>query len=241
MYYVYRLDFDGCCYIGCTSDISRRKNQHNENARKCSSKLGRYLNQKGIKVSITDFKVLQAYDSRPEALKTERDTAMMLSKQGVTLLNDNYSPDCSRKGKNEGNTAKEYVVIDYVDHTVKYVHDLRQFCKANGYSYKDLQRTIHRKTHRNRLIALHKEEWDVIEDKDFYVSGDFVKARTEEIAKKNVLKSAKRYEVAFPDGHSEIVYNLDKFAREHNLTSGTLHATLIKSKPTKGYQVIRRI
>lgn len=241
MYYVYRLDFDGCCYVGCTNNLSRRKNQHNENARKCSSKLGRYLNQNKIVISDSDMTVVGSFYNRPDALREEREMAFSLAKQGVPLLNDNYSPDCSRKGKNEGNTAKEYVVVDFVNHTAQCVCDLRRFCRVNGYGYKDLQRTVHRKVHRNQFIAFYKEEWEALHDKEYFLSGAFVKAREEKIEQDKIARTAKCYDVMFPDGHIERVRNLDRFAREHNLTSGTLHATFNKKKATKGYQVIRRI
>lgn len=241
MYYVYRLDFDGCCYVGCTNNLQRRGHQHNENARKRSSKLGRYLNENKIIISVSDFTVVYSFRDRKDALREERNLAFSLASKGVVLLNDNYSPDCSRKGKNEGHTAKEYVVVDYVNHTAQYVCDLRRFCRINGYRYKELQRTVHRKIHRNQFIAFYKDEWEGIQNKEFFLSGEFVKVRNEKIGQGIIARSAKQYDVMFPDGHIETVYNLDKFAREHNLTSGTLHATFNKKKPTKGYQVIRRI
>lgn len=61
------------------------------------------------------------------------------------------------------------------------------------------------------------------------------------LKQERIKKSCKQYLVKIPNGEIVKVTNLDKFARENNLTSGTLHSTFKKNKPTKGFQVIKRI
>ncbi len=242
MYYVYQITFGDCVYIGCTNNLRRRKDQHNENARKRTSKIGKYLDEKRIVLSEQDLSILCKCDNRAEALKTERETALFLDRSGITLLNDNYSHDCSRKGKNIGKTSKQYYVIDFVNRVVEFVDDLRQYCLKHDLNYKALQRTKSgmRYTSSGHKV-FYKDDWDSETDKEKYISGAFVKELKNSIKEQVIRRKAKEYEVMFPDKHIENVKNLDEFARQHDLTSGTLHATLIKHKPTKGYQVLRRI
>ena len=126
MYQVYKLTFGDYVYIGCTNNIRRRKNQHNENARNRKSKLGRFLDDKSIVLRVDDFEILAASDNRAEILKLEKKITVQNEQEGHKLLNDNYSSDCSRKGKNIGNTSKTFFVIDCHDHTAVKVTDLRQ-------------------------------------------------------------------------------------------------------------------
>lgn len=242
MYYVYRLQIDGFDYVGCTNNIRRRKDQHNENARKRKSKLGRFLDERGITLTVKDMTVVEAFSDRHEALMAERDLAKRLEIDGAKLLNDNYSHDCTRKGKNLGNTAKDYVVVNYIDGTVTGVHDLRQYCIAHGWVYGLVQRTAHKGVYcKYGCKVFFADEWEREPDKMRYISGAFIQENAENATLSRIEKTSKQYDVQFPDGHIETVKNLDKFAREHNLTSGTLHATFINKRPTKGFQVLRRI
>ena len=242
MYFVYELVVCGRKYIGCTSDIRRRKDQHNENARKRASKLGVFLNENGIRLKVEDFHILHEIESRNEALAEERRIALELSHSGEQLLNDNYTIECTRKGKNLGNTSKSFVVIDCVLHKAIPVTDLRQYCLTEELNYKLLHRTC-RSGHiyQNRYCVFYDDEWEKVKDKEKYLDGSFIYEVIKNARMSQAERTSKWYEVKFPDGHIETVKNLDGFAREHNLTSGTLHATYNKRKPTKGYQVIRRI
>lgn len=242
MYYVYRLTFGRDIYIGCTNNIRRRKDQHNENARKQKSKLGSYLFQNNIILTVDDFEILNAFMDRKEALRCEKKTTMHMEATGFRLLNDNYSRSCSRKGKNIGHTAKEYVVVDFTNHEVKTIRDLRQYALSIGLDYKLMQRTVSgEKICYGRYKVFHLEQWEKIKDKEHFISGNFLKEKEERLALEKVKRSEKQYLVRFPDDHIELITNLDKFARNHGLTSGTLHATYKKEKPTKGYQVIKRM
>lgn len=242
MYFVYRLVLGEHEYIGCTNNIRRRKDQHNDNAKSGKSKLGAFLKDNGIVLSVNDFNILKVFEERSAALNFERSTAIEAASNGAKLLNDNYSNECTRKGKNIGNTAKTYVVIDYIAHRTIKVTDLRQFCLINGLKYKQVQRTVNgNKFCDSGIKVFYADEWEAVTDKNFYISGAFVEAIKTNAVEKRVEKTCKMYEVRFPDGHTEEIMNLDRFARQHNLTSGTLHATLINNKPTKGYQVLRRI
>lgn len=242
MYMVYRLNLgNNAVYIGCTNNIRRRKDQHNENARTQKSKLGRYLNKNNILLKESDFEIVFSSETRPPALAKERKLAVSQEKAGHFLLNDNFSIHCTRKGKNLGRSAQEFVVVDFVNHTSEEVFDLRQYCIKNGLDYKLLHRTSKNgHSYNNRYCAFAKADWDALQDKEKYLSGAFLEDVVE-VAKQANARRAKTYEVRFPDAHTENVTNLDRFAKEHDLTPGTLHATLIKGRPTKGYQVLRRI
>lgn len=242
MYYVYKLEFDGRIYVGCTNNIRRRKDQHNGNARNRKSKLGCFLADRSITLKTSDFVVLSIYKERDKALKEERRIAHAYAKEGVNLLNDNYSPDCTRIGKHIGNTSKEFVVIDCKENTATEVKDLRQYCIANGIDYKLIHRTT-KSGHicHERYCAFSREDWENETEKEKYLDGSFVDEIRKSISEDISRRQGKTYLVLFPDGHDEIVVNLYKFAKEHNLTPGTLHGTYIKQKPTKGYQVIKRI
>lgn len=244
MYFVYLLKFsDGSCYVGCTSNISRRCHQHNENARKKKSKLGNYLSSNNIVLSVKDFEIIFSSESRPEALSFERRSAKSFASNDIKLLNDTYSKECTRIGKKNHDSSKEYVVVDMVDHTATLVHGLKPYCENTlGIDYKLIQRTVGgSKVSFGRYKAFFLDQWNAIEDKDFFLSGKILQANTDQWMKRHIKAASKEYEVKFPDGHTEIVKNLDQFARDHNLTPGTLHGTFKKNKPTKGYQVIRRI
>lgn len=242
MYFVYKITFKNGTYIGCTDNLRRRKDQHNENSRKRKSKFGRYLSDNNITLSLDDMEIIYKNEDRAEALKTERMAVLESDKNGVHLLNDNYTKECSRKGKNIGNTSKEYYVIDFFNHNVIFVNNLRQFCIKNALDYKLLQRTVKGdKYTKSGYKVFYKNEWETEPEKDKYISGKFIDDMKKVLADGNRARNSKRYEVRFPNGDVKEVYNLDHFAREHGLTSGTLHSTHIKGKPTKGYQVIRRI
>lgn len=242
MYYVYRISLFGRVYIGCTNHLRRRKDQHNGNARKRKSKFGRFLDDNNIVLKLSDLEVIGEYENRQEALDTERLTARELASEGEDLLNDNYAIDCTRKGVRSDWCGKEYVLVNYKNHTATKVSNLRHFCIENNLDYKNIQRTSKAGHYtESGYVAFHAEDWDAEPNKELYLSGRIVEKTKQHI---NDLKSerySKVYEVKFPDGHTEVVKNLDRFAREHNLTPGTLHGTITKGKPTKGYQVIRRI
>lgn len=242
MYYVYRISLTGRIYIGCTNYLRRRKDQHNENARKRKSKFGRFLNDNGIILKLKDLEVVAEFENRQEALDTERLLARRLASEGEDLLNDNYAVDCSRKNARRDWCSKEFVLVDYINHNAIRVKNLRHFCIEHGIDYKTIQRTsTHGKYTECGYISFHAEDWDAEPNKELYLSGEIIEQTKKHGTEVRAEKYAKEYEVRFPDGHTEVVKNLDKFAREHNLTSGTLHATITKGRPTKGYQVIRRI
>ena len=99
MYFVYRLVFGESEYIGCTNSIKRRKDQHNGHGKRGTSKLGAYLKENGIVLKAEDFNIIGAFEERPVALEFERLKAIESACNGVKLLNDNYSNECTRKGK----------------------------------------------------------------------------------------------------------------------------------------------
>lgn len=243
MYYVYKITLNNSLYIGCTNNLQRRKDQHNENARKLKSKFGAFLNQNNIILQKSDLEIIRSFEDRKEALNYERYITLEYAKQGISLLNDNYTNECTRKGKNIGNTAKDYVVIDILTHSYTIVHDLRQYAvNSKLFSYKSIQDTL-KKVHicKNRYKAFYLKDWECIEDKDYYLSGKFL----EDINIKNkisaVNKTSKRYKVLTPVGEIIEVKNLDKYAREVGVSSGTLHSTYKSGKTVRGYRVIERL
>lgn len=240
MYNVYVITLPkGEVYVGCTNDIINRKNQHNENARKRKNRFATYVadNYPNLKLIETDLKIIATFEDRNEALKFEKKTAKSYIGKTI-LLNDNYNIDCSRKGKNIGNTAKSYVLIDIENHSETIISNLRQYCIKNNLSYKDLQRTTNKiALYNSRYKCFYENEWLDIEDKEYYLSGKFYKEHLENSKNNAIIKMSKTYLVKTPMGELVKVTNLDKFAREHNLSAGTLHS---KGGKTNGYMVVKR-
>lgn len=244
MYYVYELLFEnGERYVGCTNNIRRRKDQHNENTRKKKSKLGKYLNKHypGSQLEESDFNILASYENRAKALEHEREYAKTLNGNTV-LLNDNYSKNCSRKGKRNNVPVKKYCLVDYLDHTTTIVENLRKYCIENGLNYKNIQGTTSKShTCNGRYKAFLLEDWEKIEDKDYYVSGDFAKDITKKHIKAVVENHVKEYVVLTPQGEKVKVRNLSQYAREVGVNEGNLHGSYASNKPAQGYKVIERI
>ncbi len=242
MYYVYKIELkNGEVYIGCTNNIKRRRNQHNENIRLKKSKLGKYIseNYNNLILQNKDLQIQASFIDRKQALTYEKKLTVSYIGKCKYLLNDNYNIDCSRKGKNIGNTSKNYILIDIQEKKEIKIYDLRQYCINNNLDYKLIQRTVKgNKLSYNRYKVFYEYEWIDIKNKDYYITGEFYKNYLEKL-KQN--RKCKKYLVKLPSGEIKEVINLDKFARENNLTSGTLHATYIKKKKTKGYQVIKRM
>ena len=242
MYYVYKVEKGQNVYVGCTNNIRRRKDQHNENARRGKSKFGRFLSENAITLHKEDMIVLFALDDRDEALKVEKRTAIDCEKSGMLLLNDNYSENCTRKGKNLGHTCKRYVIVDMCEHTAIEISDLRQYGYKIGVDYRDLHYTIKGGFCQKRYKVFTPERWESEKDKDLYLSGEIMKIKKEELSIEMVRRNEKRYIVLTPSNETIEVTNLDKFAREHNINAGNLHASF--NHPTRrpnGYKVIKRI
>jgi len=245
MYYVYEIRLKNKeVYVGCTNNLRRRKNQHNANIRNKKGKFGIYVNKTypQFKLGLVDMVGVAIIENRDNALKYEKLVTTEYDKQGNKVLNDNYTKYCSRKGKNTGNTTKEYYVINIEKQTSEYIKNLRQYSLANGLSYKSLQDTL-KKTHiyNGEYKVFYKEDWECIKNKSYFTSGLFIK----EINKNNktdlIKRNAKRYEITTPSGEIIVVQNLDKFARENNINSGNLHNSYKSGKKSKGYIVTRRI
>ncbi len=244
MYYIYIVTLPkGEVYVGCTSNIRRRKDQHNENVRKLKGRFANYINEKysDLILKIEDLKIIASFDNRSEALKYEKETAKKFIGKTI-LLNDNYNIDCSRKNKNLGHTSKNYVLIDIQRGEEILINDLRQYCLKNNLDYKLIQRTVKGcKLSYQRYKVFYECDWLDIDNKYYYLSGKFYKDHLNKIQQAKSNNYSKRYLVETPTGKIIEVKNLDNYAKEHNLTAGTLHATLSKGKSTKGYKVIKRI
>ena len=245
MYYIYKIKLgNNEIYVGCTNNLRRRKDQHNENIRNRSSKFGDYVNRiyPNFQLELEDLVEVNRIKDRSQALQFEKQLTMQYEKDGFVMLNDNYTKNCSRKNKNLGNTSKEYYVIDIVSNTVEYVENLRQYSIKNNFAYKSLQDSI-KKTHvyKGRYKAFHKSDWEAIENKSYYLSGKFLEDINKANKKKLINHNAKKYEVETPDGRLITVENLDQFARDKGINSGNLHNSYRSGKRCKGYIVIRRV
>lgn len=247
MYYVYLLKFsDGKEYVGCTNNINQRRIQHNDKSfRKLNTPLGRYLIENNIYLNNEDFIILNEFVDRNKALRFERNIVIEKDSNGIFMLNDNYTSKCSRKGRNLYKTFKHYVVINIHDRLLEEVKDLRQYCINRGLNYKNIQSTSSRKSHitKEGYKSFHIEKWNALSDdeKEYYLSGSFIKDIELSNKEKVSKRSSKSYIVRTPTGELENVRNLDKYACEHGLNPGNLHNSYRKQKPTCGYQVIERI
>ena len=66
-------------------------------------------------------------------------------------------------------------------------------------------------------------------------SGNYDKPKSD----KWIESRSKQWLITFPDGHTEEVLNLSRFAKEHNLNVGNLHSTSTgRQKSSKGFSII---
>lgn len=249
MYYVYKVEFPShnAVYIGCTNNIRRRKDQHNGNAANGRGFFGRFLNQSCIKLTVDDFKVIDEFENRHDALVREREEVKSVNGTGVLVLNDNYSDHCSRKGlEGEKNpSSKEYVVVDMQNKTYESVSNVHGWSDSHGAAYKTLIGTAMRKplVHRGRYILRHMDEWEAMseDEKERLVSGEWYAQVLRESKEHRMAIQGNTYLVEYPGGEVVKVRNLDRFAREHRINPGNLHATITKGNRAGGYRVIRKV
>jgi hypothetical protein len=52
---------------------------------------------------------------------------------------------------------------------------------------------------------------------------------------------SKSYKILFPDGHEEIIFNLNKFCKESQLNQGSMNRTFKKGYFHKGYKILEKI
>lgn len=239
VYMIFLKDFNAV-YVGCTNNLRRRKDQHNENSRKKHGRFGAFLNQNNIILRESDFVILKKIEDRKEALKLERKTVLSFNKTDMNVLNDNYSLNCSRDYgiPNQILNAEYWVVVDFINHTFEEVYTLKKYCEEKKLDYKGLHGSSS-KTHsyKNQFKAFKLEDWNKLSDrkKQFYISGKFLKQISKKILENHVKRMSKSYIVIFPNGSEEVVTNLDKFAREHNINGGNLHSSIKTGKKANGY------
>lgn len=249
MYYVYKIHFPelNAIYIGCTSNLRRRKDQHNENARKRKSYLGRFLADNNIRLQEKDLQVVEEHENRSNALGREREIALSLKDTGIHLLNDTYSNHATRKGLRgtDNPSTKTYVVIDTKEHTTTLVNDMHEWCVNHSEtSYKTMIGTAKRKPkmHAGRYIARHTDEWETMSDteREDLINGTWYTESVNNTVANGIDKRAKLYLLKTPKGFM-FVRNLDRFARENGINSGNLHASLSTGRPAQGYKVVERL
>ena len=250
MYYVYKVFFEeyNAIYIGCTSDITRRRHQHNENARKGKSFFGNFIKSHNIILKDGDMNIISEFESRKEALAFERQTAMSMNGTGVFLLNDLYSDHCSKVGLSgkDNPTSKVYAIIDMEKHSFEIVDDMHGWCNMHEeVSYKTLIGTSKRKphAHKNRYIVREIDEWNTINEKgkEDLISGKWYAEHLAQYRAEKIKTSSKTYLVQTPNGEIIKVKNLDKFARDNGINAGNLHASLSNCTRASGYKVLKKL
>lgn len=146
---------------------------------------------------------------------------------------------------NIGLTALNWIVIDIKEHTIQEVFDIRQYEFKHGITRGCLHRTAYKNSICNeRLKCFLKEDWEKLsnEEKEYYVSGQFLKDRNESIRKNSIIRKSKKYKVLEKETNKILVVeNLNKFAREHCMSPGTLHSTYTKNNFCRGYKVVERL
>lgn len=249
MYYVYQIEFKelNATYIGCTNDIGRRRDQHNDNARNRKSRLGNFLLDNNIRLEVSNMKIIGCFEDRKQALNLERETVLCLNNSGTKILNNNYSLNCTRVGlagmKNP--MAKQYIFIDTVKKTAIKVFGLKTVCESLGLPYKAISATSKGKitSYNNRFLVRHIEDWDKMSEKEKQdlICGTWIINRRLLGKSKLSEKLAKEYIVETPDGAFIRVKNLDKFAEQSGINSGNLHASRSNGRKASGYKVIQRL
>jgi hypothetical protein len=53
--------------------------------------------------------------------------------------------------------------------------------------------------------------------------------------------NAKKYKLLFPDGHKEIIFNLNRFCKENNMHQSTLYKTFLYNRSYQGYMIVEII
>ena len=250
MYYVYKVKFEkyNAVYIGCTNNVKRRTHQHNENARKEKSFFGRFLKSCGIVLKFEDFEVIAEYEDRPSALKREKEETLALIGTGVLILNDNYSDHCSRKGMRgrENPCSKTYCIVNMETHTYEIVDEMHRWCDEHPeVVYATLMGTSKRKpyVHKKKYIIREIDEWNSLDEseKSDLISGRWYEKVLAARREAHVKRASKRYVVLTPEGNEIEVTNLDRFAREHGINDGNLHASLTTGRSAAGYRVLKRL
>ena len=247
MQYVYKIELlNNCIYIGTTNNLRRRRDQHNENARKKKSYFGKFLNKNNIVLKEEDLKVLESFDNRKEAFRKEEELIKYYDKQkDVILLNYEKTQKGSRKNMNIGHTALKWVVVNIDKHTIEEVFDIRQYEIKNNITRGCLHRTAYRNSVcNNNLKCFLEEDWQKLTEKEkqYYISGKFLTERENNIRNNKSKRYSKQYKLLEKSTNKILVVkNLDEFAREHNMSSGTLHSTFRTGHFCKGYKVIERL
>ena len=250
MYFVYKITLKeyNATYVGCSCNVKNRISKHNDAARKETTFFGKFLKDHGIKLNYSDAEIIAEFEDRHEALTFERETTLAMNGTDVFVLNNNYSDHCTRVGLfgKDNPFSKVYVVVDMKTHTFETVDDMHVWVKShNGTEYKNLIGTSKRKpyVHKNRYVARELNEWNSLneQEKEALISGEWYKRHLENNRENHIKKASKTYLVQMPNGDKVEVTNLDKFAREHGINDGNLHASLTSNKSASGYKVLKRL
>lgn len=246
MYYVYKIKLPfNYVYIGTTNNIRRRKDQHNENARKEKSYFGKYLKENNIVLTLDDFEILFTSEERPKALEKETYYIKMYDKDTNYISLNEKDTIREKKRVIVHKTVLEYMIVDFIEHKSFYVKDIREYELNNNFCRGCLHRTVKSKFRvtKNRYKAFYLNEWNELskEEKNYYLSGDFLKDK-ENYLKKNKQKNyQKQYLVENKNGEVFIVSNLNEFAKEHGINKGNLHGSFHNHHWCKGYRVKERL
>ncbi|MBO7691918.1 MAG: GIY-YIG nuclease family protein [Methanobrevibacter sp.] len=246
MYYVYKIELPfKHVYIGATNNITRRKDQHNENARKEKSYFGRYLKENNIILNQDNFEILYSSEKRKEALKQEEYYIKKYDNdKNYVSLNESKTKR-EKKKVVINKTCLEYIVIDFVDHNFWYVKDIREYELNNDFCRGCLHRTVRSKftITKNRYKAFYLNVWNnmTADEKEYYLSGKFLEDKNKKLKENKQHNYQKRYLVENKSGETFVVTNLNEFARQHGINKGNLHNSFKSHTWCNNYRVKERL
>ena len=246
MYYVYKilLPFNHV-YIGTSNNLRRRKDQHNENARKQKSYFGKYLWENNTILSLDNFEIIYSSEDRKLALEKE-DYYIRYYDNHNDYISLNESKTKIEKKKNIiHKTSMNFVIVDFINHKFIIVNNLRDYELKNGFSRGSIHRTCMNKysVTQNKYKAFHLEEWNSMSEelKEFYLSGKFLLEKEQKIRENKIFINQKEYLLESKKGEIIKIKNLDKFAEENGINKGDLHNSYNDKHWCKGYRVIERL
>lgn len=247
MQYVYKITLlENYIYIGTTNNLKRRIEQHNENARKEKSYFGKFLKKNNIVIKLDDMQIIGKFSDRKEAFICESQNIKKYdNNKQYKILNIEKTLLGSRKGMNIGNTAKNFILIDIKTKTYQNIYDVKQFEEKNNITRGCLHRTYNKNSLcKGKYKLIPKDEWNDMPktEKEYYISGKFILDRDNNIRKNKIKNYSKKYKLLEKNTNKQIIVeNLDEFAKNHDMSSGTLHSTYTTGHFCKGYKVIERL
>jgi len=234
-------------YIGCTSDLRRRTNQH----RSCNKKTRFYnfVKKHDLKDDIRLIPISE-FEHKSKALDYEK---LFINRAGrmtaYNVLNETWIEGCkfpaSGMAGELSKSSKKWVVIDINSKSVQSVISLKEFSERSSLRYKDLHACAVGKIKTSQGYKCFRDsDWESMneEKRNYYISGQFLIDDLEVRSISHFKRFAKEYIVITPDQEIKTVLGLDVFADKMNLNKGNLAATAMiknRNKFCKGYKAFR--